>query len=65
MTDTVSPCSSTFDDTPHRDGRHENSLAVLCQRFCEIYKDAQDPINIDIAAKELGKKKRFLENAVT
>ncbi|TMW59458.1 hypothetical protein Poli38472_004527 [Pythium oligandrum] len=46
------------DESPLRDPRNENSLAFLCQRFCDLYRDHPEPINIDLAAKELGIQRR-------
>ncbi|KAJ0405754.1 hypothetical protein P43SY_003604 [Pythium insidiosum] len=46
------------EESPAREGRSENSLAYLCQRFCDLYRDQADAINIDHAAKELGIQRR-------
>ncbi|DAZ98815.1 TPA: hypothetical protein N0F65_000971, partial [Lagenidium giganteum] len=50
--------STEVDDSPSRDGRGENSLAVLCHKFCELYRDHRDAINIDVASKNLGIQRR-------
>lgn len=56
--DDVDDDAMDADESPMRDGRNENSLAYLCQRFCEMYRNHSDPINIDLAAKELGIQRR-------
>ncbi|GLE06361.1 hypothetical protein PINS_up015608 [Pythium insidiosum] len=50
--------ADAVEESPAREGRSENSLAYLCQRFCDLYRDHSEPINIDHAAKELGIQRR-------